>query len=63
MLRVAKKMIPFCVSGSDVRSSYFLDMLGLPDVFSESELETAILNQIQLFMKEFGNDIIDLNLQ
>ena len=38
------------------RSSYFLDMLGLPDVFSESELETAILNQIQVFLKEFGSD-------
>ena len=28
-------------------SSYSLDMLGLPDVFCESEQETAILNQIQ----------------
>ena len=38
------------------RSSYFLDMLGLPDIFSESDLETAILNQIQYFIKEFGSD-------
>ena len=29
------------------RSSYFLDMLGLPDIFSESDLEETILTQIQ----------------
>lgn len=45
------------------RSSYFLDMLGLPDVFSESELETAILNQIQLFLKEFGSDFAFVDRQ
>ena len=45
------------------RSSYFLDMLGLPDVFSESDLETAILNQIQLFIKEFGSDFAFVDRQ
>lgn len=45
------------------RSSYFLDMLGLPDVFSENELETAILNQIQSFLKEFGSDFAFVDRQ
>ena len=44
-------------------SRYFLDMLGLPDVFSESELETAILNLIQLFLKEFGSDFAFVDRQ
>lgn len=38
------------------RSSYFLDMLGLPDIFSESDLETAVLNQIEEFMASLGSD-------
>ena len=38
------------------RSSYILDMLGLPDVFSESDLETAIITQIEDFIKELGSD-------
>ncbi len=38
------------------RSSYFLDMLGLPDVFSESELEASVLNQVEDFMTSLGSD-------
>lgn len=38
------------------RSSYFLDMLGLPDTFSEKELESAIITQVEDFLKELGND-------
>lgn len=45
------------------RSSYFLDLVGLPDVFSESDLETAILNQIQQFIKEFGSDFAFVDRQ
>lgn len=45
------------------RSSYFLDLLGLPEVFSESDLETAILNQIQYFLKEFGSDFAFVDRQ
>lgn len=45
------------------RSSYFLDLVGLPDVFSESDLETAILNQIQQFLKEFGSDFAFVDRQ
>ncbi len=45
------------------RSSYFLDMLGLPDIFSEKDLESAILSQIQLFIKELGTDFAFLDRQ
>ena len=45
------------------RSSYFLDMLGLPDVFSENDLESAILTQIQQFIKELGSDFAFLDRQ
>lgn len=45
------------------RSSYFLDMFGLPDVFSESDLESAILTQIQQFIKELGSDFAFLDRQ
>ncbi|MCD8202587.1 MAG: PDDEXK nuclease domain-containing protein [Prevotella sp.] len=38
------------------RSTYFLDMLGLPDIFSETELETSVLNQIEDFMHSLGSD-------
>ena len=45
------------------RSSYFLDMLGLSDVFSENDLESAILTQIQQFIKELGTDFAFLDRQ
>jgi predicted nuclease of restriction endonuclease-like (RecB) superfamily len=45
------------------RSSYFLDMLGLPDAFSESDLESAIISQIKLFIKELGTDFAFLDRQ
>lgn len=38
------------------RSSYFLDILGLPDVYSEKDLENAILNQVEEFLSELGSD-------
>ena len=45
------------------RSSYLFDILGFPDVFSEKDLENAILSQIQLFLKEFGSDFAFLDRQ
>lgn len=45
------------------RSSYFLDMLGLPDIFTEKDLENTILNQIQEFIKELGTDFAFLDRQ
>lgn len=41
-VRENHKLVPDMV----FRSSYFLDMIGLPDVFSEDDLENAILSQI-----------------
>lgn len=38
------------------RSSYFLDMLGLPDIFTEKDLEGAIITQIEDFIRELGSD-------
>lgn len=45
------------------RSSYFLDMLGLPDVFSENDLESAIVSQLQSFICEMGTDFAFLGRQ
>jgi predicted nuclease of restriction endonuclease-like (RecB) superfamily len=45
------------------RSSYFLDMLGLSDVFSEKDLETAIVTQLQNFICEMGTDFAFLGRQ
>ena len=38
-------------------------MLGLPGVFSENDLESAILTQIQQFIKELGSDFAFLDRQ
>ena len=38
------------------RSSYFLDMFGLPEIFSENELEQKVVEQVEEFMHELGTD-------
>ena len=38
------------------RSSYFLDMLGLPDIFTEKDLENSIITQMESFIRELGSD-------
>lgn len=45
------------------RSTYFLDMLGLPDVFSEKDLENSILNQLLEFLKELGSEFTFVDRQ
>ena len=45
------------------RSSYFLDALGLPDSFSEKDLESAIITQMQEFLNEMGTDFAFLARQ
>ena len=45
------------------RSGYFLDALGLPDYFSEKDLENAILSQMQAFLNEMGTDFAFLARQ
>lgn len=38
------------------RDPYFLDFLGLKDAYSEKDLETAIIAELQRFITEMGND-------
>lgn len=45
------------------RSSYFLDAIGLENVYSEKNLEDAILINIQAFIKEIGSDFAFLDRQ
>lgn len=45
------------------RDPYFLDFLGLKDTFSEKDLETAIIAELQRFIAEFGNDFAFLSRQ
>ncbi|GHU04266.1 DUF1016 domain-containing protein [Betaproteobacteria bacterium] len=45
------------------RDPYFLDFLGLKDTFSEKDLESAILAELQGFIVEFGTDFAFLARQ
>ena len=45
------------------RSSYFLDMLGLPNFYTEKDLESAIVAQMQDFICELGTDFAFLGRQ
>lgn len=45
------------------KSSYILDFLGLKDTYSENDLENAILDEIQKFLKELGSDFAFLDRQ
>ncbi|MFC6269450.1 YhcG family protein [Frigoriflavimonas asaccharolytica] len=38
------------------RDPYFLDFLGLQDVYSEKDLETSIIVELQKFINELGSD-------
>lgn len=38
------------------RDPYFLDFLGLKDTYSEKELESAIVSELQKFITELGSD-------
>ncbi|MBA4312320.1 MAG: hypothetical protein C0417_06795 [Chlorobiaceae bacterium] len=52
LLRTDMKMSPDLV----FRDPYFLDFLGLKNSYSEKDLETAILHDIENFILEFGKD-------
>lgn len=45
------------------RDPYFLDFLGLQDTYSEKDLETAIIAELQRFISELGNDFAFLARQ
>lgn len=45
------------------RDPYFLDFLGLKDTYSEKDLETSILAELQRFITEMGSDFAFLARQ
>jgi predicted nuclease of restriction endonuclease-like (RecB) superfamily len=45
------------------KDPYFLDFLGLNNLFSENDLENAILAELQQFIIEFGTDFAFLSRQ
>lgn len=45
------------------RDPYFLDFLGLKDTYSEKDLESAIIAELQRFISELGNDFAFLSRQ
>ena len=51
-LKTDKQLTPDLV----FRDPYFLDFLGLKDTYSEKDLETAIVVELQRFIIELGND-------
>ena len=52
LLRNERKMSPDIA----FHDPYFLDFLGLEDNFSEKDLESAIVSELQKFITEMGND-------
>jgi predicted nuclease of restriction endonuclease-like (RecB) superfamily len=59
MLRNEGKLTPDMV----FRDPYFLDYLGLHDAYSEKDLESAILVELQRFITELGGDFAFLSRQ
>ncbi len=45
------------------RDPYFLDFLGLQDAYSEKDLETSIIIELQKFITEFGSDFAFMGRQ
>ena len=45
------------------RDPYFLDFLGLKDTYSEKDLETGIIAELQRFIIEFGSDFAFMSRQ
>lgn len=59
LLKNEKKLSPDLV----FRDPYFLDFLGLKDTYSEKDLESAIIAELQRFILELGNDFAFLARQ
>jgi predicted nuclease of restriction endonuclease-like (RecB) superfamily len=58
-LRTTEKISPDLI----FRDPYFLDFLGLKDTYSEKDLESAILAELQRFITELGSDFAFLARQ
>ena len=59
LLKNEQKLTPDLI----FRDPYFLDILGLSDKYSEKDLETAIIVELQNFMIEFGGDFAFIDRQ
>jgi len=59
LLKNEQKLTPDLV----FRDPYFLDFLGLRDKYSEKDLETAIVAELQNFIIEFGSDFAFMDRQ
>lgn len=59
LLKASEKITPDLV----FRDPYILDFLGLKDTYSEKDLETAILSELQRFITELGSDFAFLARQ
>jgi len=59
LLKKEQKLTPDMV----FRDPYILDFLGLSDKYSEKDMESAILNELQNFIIEFGTDFAFLARQ
>ena len=59
LLKDEQKLTPDLV----FRDPYFLDFLGLRDKYSEKDLETAIIAELQNFIIEFGSDFAFMDRQ
>jgi predicted nuclease of restriction endonuclease-like (RecB) superfamily len=59
ILKNEQKLTPDLV----FRDPYFLDFLGLQDKYSEKDLETAIIVELQNFIIEFGSDFAFMDRQ
>jgi len=59
LLKNEQKLTPDLV----FRDPYFLDFLGLRDKYSEKDLETAIIVELQNFIIEFGSDFAFMDRQ
>jgi predicted nuclease of restriction endonuclease-like (RecB) superfamily len=59
LLKNEQKLTPDLV----FRDPYFLDFLGLRDKYSEKDLETAIIVELQNFIIEMGNDFAFMDRQ
>jgi predicted nuclease of restriction endonuclease-like (RecB) superfamily len=58
-LRAGEKVSPDLV----FRDPYFLDFLGLTDTYSERDLETSIIAELQRFIIELGSDFAFMSRQ
>jgi len=59
LLRKDQKLSPDLV----FRDPYFLDFLGLSDAYSEKDLESSIIAELQRFIIEMGSDFAFLSRQ